>query len=112
MNKQSFDKKDVLAFFESPAGTVIKMISALPVDIVIELDTVRESHLEKIDEQLECVCLHRAVHEQHIVVVIVEPESVAFDDLDIRIFGCPAFRDLGNIRIDLNARYLAFKTAA
>lgn len=112
MDEKTFDEEDVVALFERPAGTVIKMVSALAVDIVVELDAMGESHFEKIDEQFERVGLHGAVHEQHRVIVVIEPECVAFDDLYIGIFGRPAAGDCGNIGIDLNARYFALKAAA
>lgn len=112
MDEKTFDEEDVVALFERPAGTVIQMISALAVDIVIELDAVYERHLKKIDKKLEGVRLHGAVHEQHVVIVVIEPECVAFDDLYIGIFGRPAAGDCGNIGIDLNARYFALKAAA
>ena len=46
MDEKTFDEEDVVALFERPAGTVIQMISALAVDIVIELDAVYERHLK------------------------------------------------------------------
>lgn len=112
MDKKAFDEKDVVALFERPAGTVIKMVSALAVDIVVELNAVRESHFEKIDEQFERVGLHGAVHEQHCVIVVIEPECVAFDDLDILVSRSPFLRHGSDFRIDLDARDIAVKPAA
>ena len=109
MDKKPFDEKDIVALLEGPAGTVIKMISALPVNIVVEPDAVRKRHLKKIDEQLERIRLHRAVHEQHIIVVIIEPESVTFNDLDVIIFCTPILGHGSDFWIDLNAGYAALK---
>ena len=104
VNETATHAVDILALKEAPAGPVIKIVTALPVCIVVKFDGVRESHLEKVDEADEYVSLHRAVHKEHRVIVVIKPESIALDDLDIRVAPGPAARNRDYLRIDLDAR--------
>ena len=48
---------------------------------------------EKIYEQFKRIGLHRPVHEQYRVIVVIQTESIALDNLYIAVSRCPR---LGN----------------
>ena len=79
MDKKPFDKKHLLTSQQRPPGSVVQIVSALLINVIVKLYLMRKRALKKFYEHLESECLHRAVHEQYRIVVIVQSESIAFE---------------------------------
>ena len=103
---------DVFADQHVPAGSLVKVEPALAVRVVVELDLVRKRHLEKINEHNERIHIHRAVHEQHSVIVKINAERIALDYLHISVSRRPAFGNGCNLRVEFDARDIALEAFA
>lgn len=67
-----------------------------------------EMVFEIFDEIFERVRLHGAVHKKDVEGIVIKPECVLFDYLDIRKTRRPAACDISHLWIDLNAGYLTW----
>ena len=104
MNIKPARGMQLLASHKIPPRSFIQIVAALAVGIVVKLYGMCERHFEKIDKAFEHVALHRAVHEEHRVVVVIQAESIAFHDLNIAVSFRPAVSDRCYLGIYLNAR--------